>query len=322
MTASTFSRRRLEARRAEVDHLVGPEIADAVEVAAPAVAITRGAGLPGELHRVSADVAGGTVDQHPLARSDAGVLEQHLPGGDRDHRHGGGVDMVQGRGLRRDPPRLGQSVLGIGASEAAVGDPIDLVAGPEPATPGPTASTTPDRSEPRVSGSGCGRTLLPALIQPSQGPTPAAATRTSTSPSPGAGTRQALDSDGLGRAEPVDAGGAHRGGSGGWGRGLVRHSGCSLVGRWSRGRAGLPRSGRTSGSAPFWFHPDREQARGFGRARVLGEAVQRPRRLHPALPRHGNPQPGRRRAASGWCRRARRRRRSRGAGGGRKPAGC
>ena len=38
-----------------------------------------------------------------------------------------------------------------------------------------------------MSGSGWGRTLLPALIQPSQGPTPAAATRTSTSPAPGAG---------------------------------------------------------------------------------------------------------------------------------------
>ena len=38
-----------------------------------------------------------------------------------------------------------------------------------------------ERSEPRVSGRGCGSTLLPARIQESRGPTPATATRTSTS---------------------------------------------------------------------------------------------------------------------------------------------
>src|SRR6185295_9212313 len=46
---------------------------------------------------------------------------------------------------------------------------------------------SPDRSEPRVRGSGCGRALLPALIQPSHGPTPAAWTLTRTSPGPGTG---------------------------------------------------------------------------------------------------------------------------------------
>ena len=69
------------------------------------------------------------MDQHPLARGNAGVLEQHLPGGDRDHRHGGRPDVVERRGLRRDPRRLGQRVVGVGAGEAAVGDAIDLVAG-------------------------------------------------------------------------------------------------------------------------------------------------------------------------------------------------
>src|SRR5437763_1487379 len=46
----------------------------------------------------------------------------------------------------------------------------------------------PDRSDPSVSGRGCGRALLPARIQASQGPTPAALTRTRTSPPPGDGT--------------------------------------------------------------------------------------------------------------------------------------
>src|SRR5262249_11412327 len=46
---------------------------------------------------------------------------------------------------------------------------------------------SPDRSEPRVRGSGCGRALFPALIQPSHGPTPPARILTITSPEPGSG---------------------------------------------------------------------------------------------------------------------------------------
>src|SRR4029450_5697637 len=51
----------------------------------------------------------------------------------------------------------------------------------------PTAATVPDKSEPSVRGRGCGNALLPALIQPSQGPTPAALTSTRTSSGPGSG---------------------------------------------------------------------------------------------------------------------------------------
>src|SRR5262245_8314374 len=46
---------------------------------------------------------------------------------------------------------------------------------------------SPERSEPNVRGRGCGIALFPALIQSSQGPTPAAATFTRTSPGPGSG---------------------------------------------------------------------------------------------------------------------------------------
>src|ERR1043166_3629059 len=54
-------------------------------------------------------------------------------------------------------------------------------------TPAPTCSTSPDTSDPSVSGSGWGRTLRPDLTSASHGPTPAAFTRSNTSPSPGAG---------------------------------------------------------------------------------------------------------------------------------------
>src|SRR5262245_58007730 len=47
--------------------------------------------------------------------------------------------------------------------------------------------TLPARSEPSVRGSGCGKALLPVLIQPSHGPTPTASTLTRTTPGLGSG---------------------------------------------------------------------------------------------------------------------------------------
>src|SRR6476659_9395275 len=54
-------------------------------------------------------------------------------------------------------------------------------------TSGPTASTTPDKSEPSVSGGGGLTLLLPSRMIASHGPTPVAATRTRTSPVAGLG---------------------------------------------------------------------------------------------------------------------------------------
>src|SRR5262249_13025613 len=48
-------------------------------------------------------------------------------------------------------------------------------------TPGPVSSTTPDKSEPSVSGRGGLTVLLLSRISASHGPTPAAATRTISS---------------------------------------------------------------------------------------------------------------------------------------------
>src|SRR4051812_44597246 len=53
--------------------------------------------------------------------------------------------------------------------------------------PEPSSSTSPAKSEPNVSGRGCGKALRPERIQESQGPTPAACTFKSTSPEPGLG---------------------------------------------------------------------------------------------------------------------------------------
>src|SRR5215469_11138574 len=56
-----------------------------------------------------------------------------------------------------------------------------------PSVFGPSFSTTPDISDPSVSGYVCGKSLLPVRTNASQGPTPAAETRTRTSRSPGSG---------------------------------------------------------------------------------------------------------------------------------------
>src|SRR5436309_358819 len=55
-------------------------------------------------------------------------------------------------------------------------------------TPGPRRTTMPERSAPRVSGSGWGRALLPDRTQSSHVPTPAARTSINTSSRPGSGT--------------------------------------------------------------------------------------------------------------------------------------
>src|SRR6516162_3777715 len=62
-----------------------------------------------------------------------------------------------------------------------------------PSVFGPSFSTTPDISDPSVSGYVCGKSLLPVLTNASQGPTPAAETRTRTSRSPGSGKMWVVD---------------------------------------------------------------------------------------------------------------------------------
>ena len=67
------------------------------------------------------------MDQHSLARRDAGVIEQHLPRRHRHDRDGGGPDVVEGQGLRSEPRCLGHGVFGVSPGEPRVRDPVHLV---------------------------------------------------------------------------------------------------------------------------------------------------------------------------------------------------
>jgi hypothetical protein len=72
--------------------------------------------------------------------------------------------------------------------------------------PGRPCRTYAEKSEPKVSGRGCGRALLPAPIQASHGPTPAALTRARTSPASGIGRGTSSSRSMTARgAEAVDA---------------------------------------------------------------------------------------------------------------------
>jgi hypothetical protein len=93
------------------------------------------------------------------------------------------VRYYERQGLAPKPPRTASGYRVYPAD----GAPSEVHQTGSPVTPGPTSSTIPDRSEPRVSG-GDGLTLLfPSLMRASHGPTPAATTRTSSSPAEGTG---------------------------------------------------------------------------------------------------------------------------------------
>ncbi|TDO46802.1 helix-turn-helix protein [Kribbella sp. VKM Ac-2527] len=128
--------------------------------------------------------AGRRVDQDPLPGADLGRFDQRLIGGERGQRQGAGLDVVDTGGLVGEDTGRSGHVLGVRAHPAGIGQhPEDLVAGLERVTPMPTASTTPETSQPRTSG-------IPAMVVAwarffqSVGLTPAAWTATRISLTP------------------------------------------------------------------------------------------------------------------------------------------
>jgi hypothetical protein len=69
----------------------------------------------GDLRGDVADAAGGRVDQHPLAGSDAGGVDQRLPRGERHERQRGRVGERQAGRLADEVPRRRRDVLGVRA---------------------------------------------------------------------------------------------------------------------------------------------------------------------------------------------------------------
>jgi hypothetical protein len=83
----------LEWRAFAREHLLGAKTADERQVLLRACCHHPDACLPGELDRERTDIAGRSVDQHPLSAERGRLLEQRLPGGDCDDRNGSGVDV-------------------------------------------------------------------------------------------------------------------------------------------------------------------------------------------------------------------------------------
>jgi hypothetical protein len=152
----------------------------------------------GQLNRIRSDVSCRPVNDHCLASFELGLIKQRLPCRHGNDRNRGSFNVGQRGWLPRDHRRGSDSILGIGPGKPGIRSTISRIPHTQVRNPWPTATISPDRSEPGVRGSGCGKTLLPALIQPSQGPTPAASTltRTSLGPGMGRGTRSNLMTSG------------------------------------------------------------------------------------------------------------------------------
>jgi hypothetical protein len=105
---------------AEAAHIVGIAVADGGDDAE----FFR----PRQLHRVGADISGAAVDDDGLAFAQRGVIEQHLPCHDADHRHCRGLDMRQRRRLFRDHARRDHGVFGVTHDEKRIGGAEHLIA--------------------------------------------------------------------------------------------------------------------------------------------------------------------------------------------------
>jgi len=145
------------------------------------------AGLIGQLNGISANIAGGPMYKYTLTSGHARIIKSICHA----------VTLTTGADAAWTKFRVfGFRVIilaEVSAYSAYAPVNCSLVApyssSPclNPATPAPTVSTTPDSSEPRISGKCSWMPLLPSRMSASQGPTPAAYTRIRSCPSAGSG---------------------------------------------------------------------------------------------------------------------------------------
>ena len=105
-----------------------------------------GAEVPGDLDRRHADAAGAGVDQDPLARPEAGEVDQPVLGGHVDDRHGGALRRTTSRraaGRGSSASATGQRAEGAWHQARSPGRPAA-----RSSTPAPTSMTTPAPSPP------------------------------------------------------------------------------------------------------------------------------------------------------------------------------
>ena len=74
---------------------------------------------PGELDGDMADAARAAVNEHMIARGDAGAVDERFPGGDGHQRQRGGLAPVEGVGLEGHEGGIDRDVFTVGAAVAA-----------------------------------------------------------------------------------------------------------------------------------------------------------------------------------------------------------
>jgi hypothetical protein len=128
----------------------------------------REAGISGELDRHRADAAGATDDEdggvagRPLA-VDLEAVEQHLPGGDRRERQGGGIGGRERLRSRTDDPLVDELQLGVRARAEDRPGIEHPVAGPEQRHRVPCPDDSSHGIEAKDAEAALGRRIVPKL---------------------------------------------------------------------------------------------------------------------------------------------------------------
>jgi hypothetical protein len=107
-----------EILRVVVDHLIGAETADIIDVAGAGGADDAGAKVLGELDGKTSDAAGAALDQDRLAAGELQRVLQRIDGGKPGERQRGGIDMRQPLRLLADDRGGNRNLLAVSALAA------------------------------------------------------------------------------------------------------------------------------------------------------------------------------------------------------------
>ncbi len=84
--------------------------------------------MQSHLHGISAHVSGGTSDHYRVAAFRQSILEEHLPGGNRDNRRRSRFKVVQGLGFWADHSSQCDGEFRLGIAELRIGYTVDSIA--------------------------------------------------------------------------------------------------------------------------------------------------------------------------------------------------
>ena len=124
--------RVLETLCPKINHRVRPELSHIGEIVRAGRRDGSDASAAGKLHRISANIPCGSMNQDRLACRELRVIEQALPSRHGDNGNGRPLQCAERGRLPCDHCGGSQSVFGVGADKARIRDAIDLIADAHP----------------------------------------------------------------------------------------------------------------------------------------------------------------------------------------------